>query len=291
MKGWIKALLFFLAWLFAQIIITSPLMMALGRDGETINSLSATNRATIQLITGILQLVATGFVINLFLKFIDKAHYSVLGFSIKGKEKHLFAGLLLGAGLISIGTLALMAAGMITLNISNPNLMGFFASLILFAIVAVNEEVMARGYLLRVLMESGNKYWALVFSALIFAFLHGLNPNISWIAVLNLFLAGCLLGVYYIHYKNLWFSIGIHFTWNFFQGPIWGSNVSGTTNESLFSQQLSGNELITGGAFGFEASLMCTVLVIFAIAGVELWTRKNGSLSQNSQLEVTAQQA
>ena len=67
MKGWLKALLFFFAWLFAQIIITTPLMAVLGSDGETINNISAPNRATIQLITGILQLLGTGFVIYLFL--------------------------------------------------------------------------------------------------------------------------------------------------------------------------------------------------------------------------------
>jgi hypothetical protein len=104
-----------------------------------------------------------------------------------------------------------------------------------------------------------------------------MNPNFSWVAMANLFLAGYLLGVYYIHYKNLWFSIGMHFTWNFVQGPIWGSNVSGTSSEAVFTQQLSGNELINGGAFGFEASLVCAILMIVAIVGVELWARRASS--------------
>ncbi|SDC03851.1 CPBP family intramembrane glutamic endopeptidase [Williamwhitmania taraxaci] len=279
MKGWLKALLFFFTWLLAQIAITSPIMLVLGTTGETINNVSTQDRAIIQLITGILQLLGSAVVIYLFLKYIDKAPFKTLGFSSKGKARHLIAGLLLGTGLISIGILVLMAAGMITLTVTNPNLVWIFASMILFVIVAVNEEAMTRGYLLRVLMESGNKYWALIISALIFALLHGLNPNISLTALINLFLAGVLLGVYYIHYKNLWFSIGLHFTWNFFQGPIWGSNVSGTTGESLFSQQLSGNELITGGAFGFEASLMCTILVVLAIIAVDLWARRSQTKS------------
>jgi len=285
MKGWLKALLFFFAWLLAQIIFTSPLMLALGIDGKSINSVDAPNSALILLIAATLQLVGTGIAVYLFLKHIDKAPFKVLGLSWKGNGQNLAWGLLLGAGLISVGTLALMAAGMVTLNFSQFSLLSIFISIILFAIVAVNEEVMARGYLLRVLMESANKYWALIISALIFAFLHGMNPNISWVALLNLFLAGVLLGIYYIHYKNLWFSIGIHFTWNFFQGPIWGSNVSGTTTESLFSQQLSGNDLITGGAFGFEGSLMCSVLTILSIVAVEVWARRNKPSCESLPLE------
>lgn len=274
MKGWQKALLFILAWFLTQAIIMTPVALVFGIHGEGFGTVTGQSRTFLLLLTSLLQLVATGVVIYIFLKFIEKTPISTLGFSIKGKSKHLLYGMLLGAGLISIGILSLTAFGLIKLNLGPLNILAITTSLVLFAIVAVNEEVMARGYLLRVLMESSGKYWALAISALIFALLHGMNPNLSWIAILNLFLAGCLLGLYYIHYKNLWFSIGLHFTWNYFQGPIWGSNVSGTTSESLFTQQLSGNEMITGGAFGFEASLVCTVFILVALVSVELWARK-----------------
>ena len=283
MKGWLKAILFFIAWILTQVIITSPLIIALGTDGESLNKISAPDRTTIQILTAILQLIGTGFIVYIFLKYIDKTPFKNLGLSLQGKGKHLGLGLLLGIGLISVGMLALTMAGMITLSYSNPNTLALATSSILFAIVAVNEEIMARGYLLRVLMESCNKYWALIISAVVFAILHGLNPNVSWVALLNLFLAGCLLGVYYIHYNNLWFSIGLHFTWNYFQGPIWGSNVCGTTTESLFTQQLSGNDLITGGAFGFEASLMCSALIIISIIMVEVWAKKANPLAQQAE--------
>lgn len=274
MKGWLKALLFILAWLLALVIVTTPFALAFGINGDGFGTGTNQSRTFLLLLASLLQLAATFLVIYLFLKFIEKAPVSSLGFSIKGKSKHLLYGMLLGAGLISVGILSLTAFGLIKLNLGSLNIFAITTSLVLFAIVAVNEEVMARGYLLRVIMESCGKYYALAISALIFALLHGMNPNLSWIAMLNLFLAGCLLGLYYIHFKNLWFSIGLHFTWNYFQGPIWGSNVSGTANESLFTQQLSGNEIITGGAFGFEASLVCTVLILFALVAVELWARR-----------------
>lgn len=277
MKGWQKAILFFFAWMFAEVIITLPLMLATGMDGENIGNITGPNRTNILLLTSILQFVATLLIVFIFIRFIEKKPLSILGLLLKGKTVHLIIGMLLGIGLISFGTLILMAFGMVTLNLGNPTIISLFTSLVLFAIVAFNEEIMARGYLLRVIMESSGKYWALAISSLIFALLHAMNPNFSWIAMANLFLAGVLLGVYYIHYKNLWFSIGMHFTWNFVQGPIWGSNVSGTSSEAVFTQQLSGNELLTGGAFGFEASLVCSLLMIIAIVGVELWARRASS--------------
>ena len=94
------------------------------------------------------------------------------------------------------------------------------------------------------------------------------NSNMSMVPLFNLFLAGLLLGVYCIHKNNLWFPIGAHFTWNYFQGPVLGFEVSGNEVESLFIQRLSGSDIITGGDFGFEGSIILTVLMIAGIVYV-----------------------
>ena len=124
---------------------------------------------------------------------------------------------------------------------------------------------MLRGYILRSLMESMNRYLALGISSLIFMTVHLLNPNISFLGVVNLFLAGIVLGIYYVHKSNLWLPIGMHLTWNFFQGPIFGFEVSGIKSQSLIKQTVNGSDLITGGQFGFEASLLATVLIVVVI--------------------------
>ena len=110
-----------------------------------------------------------------------------------------------------------------------------------------------------------NKYIALLISSILFAMLHLGNENMSLLPFINLFLAGILLGIYYIHKQNLWFSIGMHLTWNFFQGPIFGFEVSGNKTASIVVQEISGNELITGGEFGSEGSLVATVLMMILI--------------------------
>ncbi|NQU54884.1 MAG: CPBP family intramembrane metalloprotease, partial [Bacteroidetes bacterium] len=141
-------------------------------------------------------------------------------------------------------------------------------SFLLFIVVALNEEIMIRGYVLNNLLSSRNKYLALVISAIIFTAMHGLNSSLGRIALTNLFLAGILLGSAYIFTKNLWFPISLHLFWNFFQGPVLGYHVSGQQIESLFSIKLSGNEMLNGGGFGFEGSLVCTLMLVVVIGGI-----------------------
>ena len=137
--------------------------------------------------------------------------------------------------------------------------------LFLFAVVSLNEEIAIRGYILQNLSSSFNKYLALALSSVVFMIMHLGNPNMSIIPLLNLFLAGLFLGIYCIHRKNLWFPIGAHFTWNYFQGPVFGFEVSGNEVNSIFIQNIDGSDLITGGQFGFEGSIILTVFMITCI--------------------------
>ncbi len=45
--------------------------------------------------------------------------------------------------------------------------------------------------------------------------------------MLNLLLAGMLLGASYLYTRNLCFPISLHLFWNWIQGPILGYQVSG----------------------------------------------------------------
>jgi len=75
-------------------------------------------------------------------------------------------------------------------------------------------------------MYSFGKPIALVVSAILFSIMHGQNPAFDYLAFINLFLAGVMLGLPYIFNKNLWFPIALHFSWNFFQS-LFGFKVSG----------------------------------------------------------------
>jgi membrane protease YdiL (CAAX protease family) len=101
---------------------------------------------------------------------------------------------------------------------------------------------------------------ALVISSALFSLFHAANANVGVVALLNIFVAGFLLGINYVYTRNIWFAVCLHFSWNFFQGPVLGYEVSGLDLPSLLQQTLKGPGLLTGGEFGFEGSLICLLL-------------------------------
>ena len=189
-----------------------------------------------------------------------------MGFSFKNRTRDVVAGFLIAVILFIFGSFILVEIKAISLTYIEFDLSAFLLSLVLFTIVAFNEEILMRGYILNNLMGSTNKYLALLISAVIFSVLHGMNANISLLALVNLMLAGIILGSTYIFTKNLWFPISLHLFWNFFQGPVLGYSVSGMKISSIFKVTLTGSNTVNGGQFGFEGSLVCTVLLIIAIS-------------------------
>lgn len=211
-------------------------------------------------------LIPLALIIYIFRKFIDRRTIKSMGFSIKNRFMDIGAGFLIAALLFVGGSLILLILNSIGITFIRFDIYSFLLNLLLFIIVAFNEEIFMRGYILNNLMTSKNKYIALLISALIFSVLHALNPNISFLAFVNLMLAGIILGSTYIFTRNLWFPISLHLFWNFFQGPVLGYSVSGMKINSIFKVTLTGSNTINGGQFGFEGSLVCTVILIIAIS-------------------------
>ncbi|MGZ5252911.1 MAG: CPBP family intramembrane glutamic endopeptidase [Flavitalea sp.] len=188
-----------------------------------------------------------------------------LGFEKNQVIKPLVYGSLFATFLLLIGTLILYLSGSIHLSTSGVSPTKIILPLLAFILVAIGEEMIFRGYILNNLLYSFNKTNALLISGIIFALFHSMNPSVSWISILNIFAGGILLGATYLYKKNLWIPIGFHFAWNFVQGPVLGFPVSGLSFPSLFSQTSSGSELLTGGAFGFEGSIIQFVVCILGM--------------------------
>ena len=132
----------------------------------------------------------------------------------------------------------------------------------MFLIVAVGEEIVFRGILFRWLDEKWGLTTALVVSGLIFGLVHVGNPNATlWAGIAIALESGLLLGMAYKWAGNLWFPIGIHWSWNFVQGNVFGFAVSGTdAGASWLHPLVSGPDWLTGGAFGAEASVLSSVV-------------------------------
>ena len=148
-----------------------------------------------------------------------------------------------------------------------PDWIALTKSLFAFLVVAVGEEVLFRGIVFRMIDQRWGTAVALIVSALIFGFVHIINDNATvWSSVAIAVEAGLLLGAAYKWAGNLWLPIGIHWAWNFFQGPIFGFAVSGNGTQSLIKPVIEGSNLLTGGTFGAEASIPAFVLgLAFAV--------------------------
>lgn len=139
-------------------------------------------------------------------------------------------------------------------------------NLLLFLLVALFEEILVRKFVLGRLLDGGVSPWvALLLSASLFSLLHLLNPDFAWIPFLNILLAGILLGIPYLYTRSLCCPVLLHWFWNWWQGPVLGYSVSGGNyGASLLTLRLSEENLLNGGGFGFEGSLLCSGLVLVA---------------------------
>lgn len=139
------------------------------------------------------------------------------------------------------------------------------SSLLLYFLVAVTEEVIGRGFILGRMLDGGvNKFVALLISAVLFSLMHLFNPSFAFVPFLNIMLAGCFLGASYIYTRNLCFPIALHWFWNWIQGSVLGYKVSGNefSNENLLILHFPEENLINGGTFGFEGSILCSLLLV-----------------------------
>jgi len=210
----------------------------------------------------------------IFRRFLDRKNFLSIGFSISGHLNDFVKGAFIAIAIMLVGILILELTGSIQIESFQFRTSYLVASFIMFISTAVLEEMFYRGYILNNLLDVTNRYIALVISALIFSSMHFFSPNLSFLSFLNIFLVGILLGLPYVNNRNLLFPIGFHLFWNFLQG-ILGYNVSGDEVPSILILHYNGNNEVNGGIFGFEGSLVCTILLIISILLIIRYYKSN----------------
>ncbi len=137
----------------------------------------------------------------------------------------------------------------------------------------VFEELLHRGTIFRNVEEMLGSWIALVVSALFFGFRHLGNADGNIVGAMAITIeAGVLLAAVYLLTRRLWLSIGFHVAWNFTQSGVFSGSVSGAFEQpGLFRAIIEGPELLTGGKFGMEATvialLVCTMRSRFSVHG------------------------
>ncbi len=211
----------------------------------------------------------TLIVISLACNFLDNRPFRDMGFSLNSRWlKDFGAGILIAAIVMSLITFILWMFGFlhITAN-SNASLNADFIRavtglLILMITVSVWEEIYFRGYLIKNLQEgftskkSKSLYpiiSAVLISSILFGIAHTSNPNSTLLSFINITVAGIVLAYPYIYSKSMSISVGLHLSWNYFQGVVYGMPVSGLALEtSFFRASITDPQFLTGGQFGPE---------------------------------------
>lgn len=180
-------------------------------------------------------------------------------------------GFLLGILLISLSfaTIYLFQAVQIMgITWDQATIGSLVSTTVLFLIVAFQEELFFRGYLFALgkrLFQ--NQVTTLILSSVLFSLTHALNPNVlsNPVPLLNIAIAGLLLGYLRLISGGIWLPIGFHWSWNLFQGSVFGFSVSGITIESIITITPQGNPLLSGGLFGAEGSLLTGLILLICL--------------------------
>lgn len=179
-------------------------------------------------------------------KVLNKEKLLDIGF--RGRFMDLIFGLFLGAISITLIFFFLLATGGVTMlnHFSNPEFSIFtLVFLIVFIIVAIYEELFFRGYVMRTMQSRNNKKWVIyVVSAIFFSLMHIINPEADFMGLINIFIVGLLFAYMFYVTGSLLMPIGFHFTWNFFQGAVFGFPVSGISSHGIYKMD-------TGAISGF----------------------------------------
>lgn len=258
----------FLVILFLVIILSEPIIVALiGKTGTSAP-------LAVFLWTEVWHLLISFGLLSLFVKG-ERAKLSDFGVSMKNAVPELSLGVVVGTLLVAgiVGVMFLLGIYKPISHSSGSDLL-LAAGTLFFA--AVTEELIFRSYALNVLEKHWGTIAAVIISSAGFGFAHMLNDaggstvqsKLLFCTFLSLE-AGVSLAACYVFTRRLWMPIGAHWMWNFFEGPVFGTHVSGADfGQSLVTAKMQGPMLLTGGKFGPEGSVIC--LVLGTMAGVVL---------------------
>lgn len=158
----------------------------------------------------------------------------------------------------------------------------------LFLLVGVVEEVIFRGILFRLIADKWNIAVGLTTSSLLFGLAHLGNPGATlWAALAIALASGWLFGMAYAYHQTIWVPIGMHWAWNYLEGGVFGCSVSGTPLDyrPLITPKISGTDLLSGGAFGPEASIICVAIGIgISIVYTVLYIKKKKRLGAKPEM-------
>ncbi|HJS43710.1 MAG TPA: CPBP family intramembrane glutamic endopeptidase [Gemmatimonadales bacterium] len=220
---------------------------------------------------GMFQLIGFGLATLVVGRLLNRYSWERMGWHTDPSHGGIFLRLLRGTGLG-----ALMAAIAVALAFAFDGAQvrvlfdwGFWLSVSLplaagLLAAALSEELMFRGYPLRRLADGIGALPAMLLVTLGFALAHAANPNVSKLALLNIFLAGVWLSFAFFSTGGMLFAWGAHFGWNAALAIAFDAPVSGYKFQVPMVEYTPGRHAwVDGGPFGPEGGIVTTI-VLFA---------------------------
>lgn len=219
----------------------------------------------------------------LYCKFIEKEKLTSIGFNKK------FSDYIIG-GLVAVGLLlCIVGAGCATGGLSfegfgsNVNIVYLVVLFGAFIIQSLTEEIMCRGFLLTTLLKKTSLPLAVFVSSSAFALLHipsmlEADAKFAITGIVNLYLVSIIFSLLYVLRANIYIVAGLHCVWNFVLNGVMGLSVSGSTSNdsALMSFQVNSENLLNGGIYGLEASVITTVVLGVVVFVLIKCCRKRG---------------
>ena len=202
---------------------------------------------------------------GLYAKYIEKRN--ALEISSKKSPVEFGGGFLISFILVAIIVFIMFVTGSYKILAWNPDkrvVIDFFFKFVMGALI---EELIFRLIIFKLTEELLGTWIALGIQAVLFGFAHMANENATLFTSFAVIIVGGILYTSAFMYTHrIWLPMGIHAGWNYFQSAIFGMPNSGTPYKGLIIPDVQGNEWLTGGSFGIEASYI-TILICLA-AGI-----------------------
>jgi membrane protease YdiL (CAAX protease family) len=205
-------------------------------------------------------------------RFLEGLPWRSLGLTFhRGWLRDLLIGCGVGAGTLIVAVaIAIKGLGFSLSSAGVPAVLkSMIGSAVLLFVAALAEEVMFRGYGLQTLSRAKLAWLGVLLTSVPFGLVHLRNPNVvAGVTFANTALAGIWLAAAYLRTRSLWFPLGVHWMWNWALGWFFGLPISGINlvSHPLLEAQDSGPKWLTGGSYGIEGGVACTlVLILFTV--------------------------
>lgn len=218
-----------------------------------------------------------------FGRYFERLPFAALGADFSGRwVRNFLIGLGVGGAAFVTALIVALAGRGLTFTVNTTSSGAAIASTLVtslpvMAVAAASEEALFRGYPLQTFARSRIAWIGIVLTSLLFAFAHNNNPSANMLGLANTVLAGWWFAAAYFKTRDLWFPFGIHLAWNWLQGPFFGINVSGIETFSpdpVLRAIDSGPKWLTGGSYGIEGGVACTIALVISTGVIYLLPMK-----------------